>query len=53
MYLIGDLVLCVLGDRRFLKEENETESLDLVSTYGAVIFQESIHEKQVEWKNGK
>ncbi|ETE57079.1 Zona pellucida sperm-binding protein 1, partial [Ophiophagus hannah] len=36
---------------RFLKEENETESLDLVSTYGAVIFQESIHEKQVEWKN--
>ncbi|XP_026575933.1 zona pellucida sperm-binding protein 1 [Pseudonaja textilis] len=37
--------------RRFLKEENETESLDLVSTYGAVIFQESIHEKQVEWKN--
>ncbi|XP_026538378.1 zona pellucida sperm-binding protein 1 [Notechis scutatus] len=37
--------------RRFLKEENETESLDLVSTYGAVIFQESIQEKQVEWKN--
>uniref|UniRef100_A0A8C5S8G4 Zona pellucida sperm-binding protein 1 n=1 Tax=Laticauda laticaudata TaxID=8630 RepID=A0A8C5S8G4_LATLA len=33
--------------RRFLKEENETESLDLVSTYGAVIFQENIHEKQM------
>ncbi|KAK9410234.1 zona pellucida sperm-binding protein 1 [Crotalus adamanteus] len=37
--------------RRFLKEENETESLDLVSTYGAVIFQESIHEKQVKWES--
>ncbi|KAM6459134.1 zona pellucida sperm-binding protein 1 [Liasis olivaceus] len=38
-------------DRRFLKKENETESLDLVSTYGAVIFQESIHEKQVKWES--
>lgn len=53
MYLTGDLVLYLLGGRRFLKEENETESLDLVSTYGAVIFQESIHEKQVKWESGK
>ncbi|KAH0621090.1 hypothetical protein JD844_022117 [Phrynosoma platyrhinos] len=39
--------------RRFLEVSNGTESLDLVSTYGAVIFQESnqLYEKEV--KRGK
>ncbi|CAI5763023.1 Uncharacterized protein PODLI_1B014199 [Podarcis lilfordi] len=38
--------------RRFLKTGNGTESLDLVSTYGGVIFQESSQtlDKQVKWK---
>uniref|UniRef100_H9GPQ6 Zona pellucida glycoprotein 1 n=1 Tax=Anolis carolinensis TaxID=28377 RepID=H9GPQ6_ANOCA len=39
--------------RRFLEMSNGTESLDLVSTYGAVIFQESNHSYEPEVKQDK
>ena len=38
--------------RRFVETPNKTESLDLVSTQGALIFQDGQYEKQVRWEKG-
>uniref|UniRef100_A0A8D2IVL4 Zona pellucida glycoprotein 1 n=1 Tax=Varanus komodoensis TaxID=61221 RepID=A0A8D2IVL4_VARKO len=46
---------CRVACQEFSEMHNGTQSLDLVSTNGAVIFQGSSqsHEKQVKWEKGK